>query len=72
MRGSLIHDALYQLIREGHLPHQCRQPADAMLYQIIRQDGMCKPRACYVYRGVRVGAGFAADPSNKKKVIKAP
>ncbi len=30
MRGSLVHDAFYQLIREGHLPAGCRDAAGIM------------------------------------------
>ncbi len=72
MRGSLVHDALYQLIRENHLPAGARAQADAELKRICRKDGMCKIRAWYVYRGVRRAAGFAADPRHRKIVRIAP
>lgn len=54
MRGSLVHDALYQLIREGVLPVECRRDADFVLYAIVREDGMWRVRAAWVLAGVRV------------------
>lgn len=63
MRGSLAHDAAYQLIREGHLPQEARPLADQMLRRICKEDGMWGVRAWWVYWGVRLGAGPAADPA---------
>lgn len=53
MRGSLVHDAIYQLIRLGHLPISCRRTADNELQRICREDGMCWPRTWYVRLAVR-------------------
>ena len=73
MRGSLIHDALYQLMRERHLDHdKWREPADRLLQKICIEDGMSKLRAWLVYHGVRLGGGPAADPASDKPVILAP
>jgi hypothetical protein len=73
MRASLVHDALYQLMREGYLDHdRYRQKADRLLENMCKQDGMWKIRAWWVYLGVRFGGGPAADPAHKKPVIKAP
>jgi len=53
MRGSLVHDALYQLIREGHLNRKVwKIKADKELRRICILDGMSKFRAWYVYRAV--------------------
>ena len=49
MRGSLIHDALYQLIREGHLTSTWKTKSDEALRDICLKDGMAKWRAAYVY-----------------------
>lgn len=57
-RGSLIHDALYQLIREGYLGLEHRPAADAVLYRTVIEDGMWRTRALWVYAAVRVGGGF--------------
>jgi hypothetical protein len=52
-RGALVHDALYQLIREGYLPPPCRAHADRLLRSLCREDGMSAIRAWWVYRAVR-------------------
>lgn len=68
MRGSLVHDALYQLIRERHLKFPAdRKPADQLLRDICIADGMSRKRATYVYDGVRLGGGKSAKPRNKPK-----
>ena len=73
MRGSLVHDALYQLMREEYLDREMyRKPADRLLKYMCRQDGMSWIRAWWVYIGLRIGGGPAADPANKKPVTKAP
>jgi len=62
MRGSLVHDALYQLMRENVLPQTARKRADEILRDICIDSGMSKFRASYVYFGVRLGGSFAAKP----------
>ena len=62
MRGSLIHDALYQLMREGFIAQHQRQRADEILREICIEDGMTRLRAWWVYRGVRVGGASSARP----------
>ena len=70
--GSLAHDALYQLIRQGHLRETDREDADIALREICIADGMCKVRADMVYSGVRLGGKSSADPKNQKIVYEAP
>ena len=72
MRGSLVHDALYQLMRHGHIGGNCREIADDFLYDVLVADGMSKVRAWIWWRCVRMAAGYAADPKNVKKVYEAP
>ena len=72
MRGSLVHDAIYQLIRERLLVGRLRKKADQILYDICREDGMSKLRAEYVYNAVRVFGGSAVKPRAGGKTIKAP
>ena len=53
MRGSLVHDALYQLMREDKIPKTNREYCDKLLKDICLEDGMSKFRAWYVYHAVR-------------------
>jgi len=62
MRGSLFHDALYQLMREGYIGgHEDRKRADQVLRDICRTDGMSKVRSWWVYRAVRIGAKNSSE-----------
>lgn len=45
MRASLVHDALYQLIRENKIPMRDRRKADSELVKVAVADGMWKWRA---------------------------
>lgn len=73
MRGSLVHDALYQLMRERYLEKDLfREPADKLLQNLCREDGMSSIRAWWVYCGVRIGGDPAADPANDKRTHYAP
>ena len=73
MRGSLVHDALYQLMRDAGLPEdRWRATADLELKRCCLQDGMSQLRAWWVYRGVRLGGEPAASPESRKKVYVAP
>lgn len=60
MRGSLVHDVLYQLLRDGYLNQSLRMEADKILKQICIEDGMSRLRAWWVYHGVRWGGASAA------------
>lgn len=60
MRGGLVHDAIYQLLREGYLGDiegKRRLIADKLLRQICLEDGMSRLRAWYYYRAVRLVGG---------------
>jgi len=66
IRGSLVHDALYQLMRERHLDHQKhREYVDDLLKKMCLEDGMSRLRAWYVYRSVRTFGEKNAWPSPK-------
>ncbi len=73
MRGSLVHDALYQLMREEHLDDNLhREMADRLLQSHCEEDGMSSFRAWWVYQGVRFGGGPSADPDKKRPAKYAP
>jgi len=75
IRGSLVHDALYQLMRESVLDYRIhRQRADEILRELVLEDGMCKFRAWYVYQAVHLFAegGARPQPERKSKTITVP
>jgi hypothetical protein len=68
MRGSLIHDALYQLMRSTIIDQGQRKRADEILKEICIDAGMSKIRAWWVYLGVRwLGSG-----SSQPDTLQAP
>lgn len=74
MRGSLIHDALYQLMRGKYLDISERDKADRLLQTLCREDGMTPFRAWYVYKGVSLFGKSNAKPRKDTEDIlyKAP
>lgn len=68
-RGSLVHDACYQLIRMGILPPLCRILADALLRKILVEDGMWRIRAWWWYRGVRLGGEPCIEPTTEQQDV---
>jgi hypothetical protein len=67
MRASLVHDALYQLMREDLVGNgdgvrkQFREDADKLLRRMVRKDGMSWPRWVWVYQGLRLFGNAAAE-----------
>ena len=72
MRGSLFHDALYQLMRLKLISIDERKNADEMLEMLCVEDGMSVFVAASVYRAVRMFAADAAKPKNAKTIEVAP
>ncbi len=70
MRGSLVHDACYQLIEEEWLHlglhAENRLIADKLLRQILLEDGMGRFRAWYYYKAVRWFGGKYCEPKRKE------
>lgn len=54
VRGSLVHDIYYQMMRLGWLPRSFRSRADAIMYDLVREDGMPWWRAWYSWAAVRL------------------
>jgi len=70
MRGAFIHDALYQLMREGFIDRSQKDAADKELHDVCIQDGMLRVRAWWVYKAVqRFGR---SSTINNRQVIIAP
>ena len=73
MRGSLVHDALYQLMRDGQLDAgEWRKQADKELRRLCREDGMNPLRAAWVYAAVQLFARKAASREGSKPRHTAP
>ena len=71
MRGSLVHDVLYQLMRLSALDHNDhRKRADEILREICIKDGMSSFRAWYVYQAVQIFGKNSAAPRDEPEVIK--
>ncbi|MES9904838.1 MAG: DUF1353 domain-containing protein, partial [Sedimenticola sp.] len=60
MTGSLVHDVLYQLMREEKIDFDQRLRADQLLREICLEAGMSPAYAWWVFWGVRLfGACYA-------------
>jgi len=72
LRGSLTHDALFQLLRVEALPSTYIDEVNYIFKRICREDGMSRIRAWYVWWAVSRLGGRSAHPDQKKSVLSAP
>jgi hypothetical protein len=72
MRGSLIHDAYYQLMRNNKISIMYRAEADRILKKLCKEDGMSSFRAWYVYKVVRFFGGAKSRCEIPTPIEKAP
>ena len=72
MRASLIHDAYYQLIRQGYVDMSYREKADSAYRRICIEDGMPHPRAQAHYIVLRMFCATAAMAESEPVVLVAP
>lgn len=70
MRGSLVHDVLYQMMRMQLLTLEWRDEADQLFWRLLQEDGMWRWRAWLWWWAVRRLAAGAA--SNGREVEGAP
>ena len=70
-RASAVHDALYWLMRMGYIP-DAREKADKILYRLLLEDGMFKPRAWLWLKMVRLFAHRSSTAAGERKVKVAP
>ena len=69
MRASLVHDALYQLLRAGKLSPDARAAADKLLEDLCVADGMWRWRARLWWAAVRRWAGYAAKRRAERTLV---
>lgn len=67
LRPSLVHDALYQLIREGQLPMERRQDADNIFYQLLRENQVNVVLAFAAYLAVRIFGNYVLRKGRQTK-----
>lgn len=73
MRASVVHDALYQLMRNKKLSSRThRKTADQLFKDICKDDGVSNFTASVYYKALRKFGKTAASPKNKKIVYCAP
>jgi hypothetical protein len=72
MRASLVHDALYQLIRQGLLPHDTWPEADKEFAKLLEEDGAWAMTIWINMTGLAIANGSAAHPKNARKCYSAP
>lgn len=72
MRGSLVHDVLYQLIRLEQLDKAWKADADEEFRRLLVEDGVMRFRANYFHWGVKRFGRGSTLPSRRRKVLFAP
>jgi hypothetical protein len=73
LRASLVHDALYQLMRNEELKTRThRRAADRLFREICKEDGVSTRVANVYYKVLRKVGKPAASPENKKNIHRAP
>ncbi len=73
LRASLVHDALYQLIRQRKLSRKDhKDKADRLFKKMCKEDGVLSPIAHIYYEALKKLGNPATDPKNAKEVKRAP
>lgn len=72
MRGSLAHDALSQLMRQGLLDTRLRKDIDEYFHKCLIQDKMTPERASVWYWMLRLFGSESVKPKNARTRIRAP
>ena len=73
LRASLVHDALYQLMRLEELSSRTyRKTADKIFRNICKKDGVSSISANVYYKALRRFGKPATSPEKKRKIRRAP
>jgi hypothetical protein len=71
IRATLVHDVLYQLIRDNYIPREQRILCDKLFYRILIEDKCNKIIAKLMYFAVKK-FGYKFVRENRYKVYYAP
>ena len=72
-RASLVHDALYQLMRMKKISAKDNKDiADKLFKKMCREDGVLKPVAKVYYEALKALGKPSTDPRNAKQIEQAP
>lgn len=73
LRASLVHDALYQLMRMRKLTaKQHKDKSDKLFKKMCRKDGVASALAHIYYQTLKKLGKPSTDPKNTKKILRAP
>ena len=72
IRGTLVHDGLYQLMSECGLSQRWRDEADRLMLKYFLADGMPVPLAEGFYAIVRAAGWIFSKPTALHQVLVAP
>ncbi len=73
LRASLVHDALYQLMREKSLSAKAhKEKADKLFKKLVKEDGVPAPVAQVYYEALKKLGRPATRPENAKPLKHAP
>ena len=72
MRAGLVHDALYQMMRESVINNSLWRDADREFARILEEDGAYRFVIAIDLFGLKLANGKYADPKERKKVFCAP
>jgi hypothetical protein len=73
LRASLVHDALYQLMRERSLSaKEHKEKADKLFKKLVKEDGVPAPVAQVYYEALKKLGKPATKPENTKVLRHAP
>lgn len=72
LRATLVHDALYQLMRENRLDRVNKGKADKLLFGMSVKDSFLLPCAVCMYIIVSWFGRKFTDPANDRPILTAP
>jgi hypothetical protein len=73
LRGSLVHDALYQLMRQRKIAQaKYKDKADRLFEKLCKTDGVPASFARIYYEALKKLGKPATKPENAKKIYRAP